>query len=381
MRSSHGSPKANGDTSPSSNSASPSSDMDVLPSPARDEPAARAATPMKAVSSIATTSDSPSFARSASADSFSFARSASADSFVRRSANFGAELNRDSRTLTSAQTVNGLLAFSSGLMGRDFKKEVANNRRRIRSISGRTLSPHSRLVRIWDLLVVLALVFTAFVTPFEVALFSHNADGYEGPLNFTLNRIADSIFVLDIILNFFLPYKESLRRGGIIVYDQSKICRHYLASWFAFDLCTCVPFDVLVGAVASVQGWADEAASSEVIPLLRIFRMVKLLRIFRAARILRRWQDHVVVSFALLSLIKFILLTVLLAHWLACLWCFVASSSDEEWTGYDSGLSWRQKASLQLASAYELCDPKQGLQTPDRVQCSLALRLLLFCML
>ena len=71
-------------------------------------------------------------------------------------------------------------------------------------------------------------------------------------------------------------------------------------------------------------------------------------------RIIRRWQDHVAISLALLSLLKFTLLTCILAHWLACLWGFVASSSDATWTGYDDGLSWRQKAQLHSANVYEL---------------------------
>ena len=125
-----------------------------------------------------------------------------------------------------------------------------------------------------------------------------------------------AVFCVDIVLNFYVPYKTSLKLGGIVVYDQRRIAKHYLSGWFTFDVLTCVPFDLFFGLLAVAQGWQHTAAASQLIPLLRILRMVKLLRIVRAARIIRRWQDHIAISFALLSLIKFTLLTCLLAHWL-----------------------------------------------------------------
>ena len=76
-------------------------------------------------------------------------------------------------------------------------------RKRIRTMSRRTLDPRSRMVRGWDLLMVSALVFTAFVTPFEVAFFE--AALFSGPANFTLNRIVDAIYVGDIFISFFMP--------------------------------------------------------------------------------------------------------------------------------------------------------------------------------
>lgn len=71
-------------------------------------------------------------------------------------------------------TVNSLLSFKSqageSLVGdiEVFRKEVMNNRARIRTISKSTIDPRSRFVRVWDGITICALLFTASVTPFEV---------------------------------------------------------------------------------------------------------------------------------------------------------------------------------------------------------------------
>ena len=59
----------------------------------------------------------------------------------------------------------------------------------------------------WDLSTGITLLFVAIFTPFEVAFFAPQL--YSGPINFTLNRIVDTIFMVDIFVSFFLPYTTS----------------------------------------------------------------------------------------------------------------------------------------------------------------------------
>ena len=40
-------------------------------------------------------------------------------------------------------------------------------------------------------MTLLALVFTAFITPFEVGFFDSTIDPYQGLINFTLNRLIE----------------------------------------------------------------------------------------------------------------------------------------------------------------------------------------------
>lgn len=271
-------------------------------------------------------------------------------------------LRKRSSMLTSQHTVNNLLTFIGGDSGakrdQDFSHDVERTRKRLRDISRRTIDPRSRFVRIWDAITVLALAFTAFVTPFEVGFFEEGGTIEDAPITFTLNRIIDAVFAMDVCFAFFLPYRAPLKEGGMMIYDNKRIAKAYLKGWFFLDVFTCIPFDMIFAAIV-------EATRLDVDPqsfrLLRMLRLAKLLRIIRASRIINRWQDHVGLSFALLALVKFTIMTCVLAHWLACLWGFVGVSEAEEWTSHDNahqnGGTWRQKSGIGtdgLASPYKL---------------------------
>jgi potassium voltage-gated channel Eag-related subfamily H protein 7 len=61
----------------------------------------------------------------------------------------------------------------------------------------------------------------------------------------------------------------------------------------------------------------ESAGGLKALKLLRLLRLVKLLRILRSGRILKRLEDSMNVNYNVLSLVKFILGTLMIAHWLA----------------------------------------------------------------
>lgn len=109
-------------------------------------------------------------------------------------------------------------------------------------------------------------------------------------------------------------------------------------------------------AAVCVRQWDESNTDlAFLVRMIKLVRLLKLIRLVRVARIVDRWKDHVSISFALMSLIKFTILTGVLAHWLACLWGFIGMQSSETWSGYEDGLSWKQKARIpETAGAFEL---------------------------
>ena len=62
-------------------------------------------------------------------------------------------------------------------------------------------------------------------------------------------------------------------------------------------------------------------------------RLIKLLRLLRMTRIFERYEDRVAVNFAILSLFKFTFGTLLISHWIGCLWYITAyiENADPNW--------------------------------------------------
>ena len=61
----------------------------------------------------------------------------------------------------------------------------------------------------WDTVMSSALIFTTFVTPFEVALLGESVKLQL----YIVNRVVDGIFVTDLVLQFFLVYPVAKETG------------------------------------------------------------------------------------------------------------------------------------------------------------------------
>ena len=55
----------------------------------------------------------------------------------------------------------------------------------------------------WDVVGLIALIFTAIVTPFEISHLSSDLNAL-----FFVNRVVDAVFVTDLVLQFFLVYED-----------------------------------------------------------------------------------------------------------------------------------------------------------------------------
>jgi hypothetical protein len=183
----------------------------------------------------------------------------------------------------------------------------------------------------WDLITFTFLIFTAIATPFEVAFTKTDLKalafwvyGWQnGTAMFWINRIVDIVFFKDMIMQFFIMYEEQTLEGPKLVKDQRRIAYNYATSWFPIDFISVIPFDViglfLEGAFGNLKA----------LRMLRVIRLIKLARLIRSSRILNRLQAKYAISFAFITLSKFIVLILLTAHWMACAWGMVAGIQDQ----------------------------------------------------
>ena len=196
----------------------------------------------------------------------------------------------------------------------------------------------SRFVHAWDVLVSIAIVFTALVTPYEVSFLPMATEATNGL--FIVNRIVDIIFVIDILLNFCLVYQSGADGDLIYEEDPKKIVIHYLTGWFTLDIVSVAVSAVDIYAVnlAAHQGTRDGVNTLpntgslngvRALRALRALRMIKLVRLFRASRILKHVESKVEINYSLLEVGKCLLVMQMSAHLFACIWTLQAALFHE----------------------------------------------------
>ena len=237
--------------------------------------------------SFSTSSGSPAQLTRQMTNTFKKGASAMCASFNVRQ---NVERQGSANNLLSLQSGEAFSTTSVEQQRAEFKRQVLGVRRQLRQSAHCTLNPHSKYVRFWDAAIVCAMAHTVLVTPWEVA-FSADAT----LTSFVVNRVVDTAFAMDVLLSFFMPYREVA--GGFWVSDRRRITNHYCRTWFVPDVITCIPFEVLVGTAhgdgVPLASGSGSASSNQTLRLLRMVRLLKLARVLRASRILTRWQDHV----------------------------------------------------------------------------------------
>lgn len=174
----------------------------------------------------------------------------------------------------------------------------------------------------WDLLVLLLIVMSCLLVPYQVA-FEHDVR-LGGSL---LIYLIDVLMLIDIALGFRAAY----RAGGVEITDVRSTARHYRRGRFPIDLLANLPFDLLL---LPVSGFTTNGVS-----IVLILRMLRLLRVARMVAIVRFWSRMTWVNAGYIRIAKLVLAVILVMHWLACAW-FLVSYADgfppESWVAQES---------------------------------------------
>jgi hypothetical protein len=143
-----------------------------------------------------------------------------------------------------------------------------------------TISLDSKLHGIWGPIIMIALFYSAFFVPFRLAFIQE-----EPPLNLIIDHILDSIFIIDLILNFFMSYEDA--ESGREIKDPKRITRNYLKTWFVLDLLACVPFDLVFSLTLNQdrENLEEVTKLARVARIYRLYRLIRLLRIFKVLRL------------------------------------------------------------------------------------------------
>ena len=188
----------------------------------------------------------------------------------------------------------------------------------------KTIHPESKVVIIWESLIVLVTLYNYLAIPFRIA-FQTSSDG----IWLILDILSDSILIIDIFLRFNMGYIDQ----GAFINDKQKIHQHYRANDFKINLIASFPIDILIRVLfPSLPGY-----------VIGIARLLRLLRGFQCLGIFRRWENNVNVNPVVIRMINLVLIIFLIDHWVACLWFFIGETTKI------SNESWLTSASLENA--------------------------------
>eukprot|EP00958_Prasinococcus_capsulatus_P017632 scaffold2003_cov420-Prasinococcus_capsulatus_cf.AAC.5 len=175
----------------------------------------------------------------------------------------------------------------------------------------------------WDGMIALLVLYSAFEVPFRISFLSieyeRSVSGLDG---FDISDVViDTIFLIDLISNFFTGYLTV--RDEVVIMDRRRIAIHYVQTWFLVDLVSSFPFyAIFVGSGRAI------ALLPRTIKLLRLARLLRLLRVSKLLRLARHWQDRLKVSGFMLDILKLLSTVVIFVHWNTCAQFLVPALMD-----------------------------------------------------
>lgn len=206
--------------------------------------------------------------------------------------------------------------------------------RKLKAMEGSkwVMLPENAHLQNWGLVMLIALSYTALVTPYEVGVLGQWKSNfyYLQPL-YISNSVINLIFAFDIVVCFFTSFVHKAAPGvcddpmeGKVVREWWSIAKHYVYGGFTFDLFVTIPWDEIFEATQNGGG------SNDAMKFVRVLRLVRLARLFKF-KFKNKYQEkleaYYAIPIAYYSLVGLFAKVCIVAHFLACLWVLVGSES------------------------------------------------------
>ncbi|XP_041005098.1 potassium channel AKT1-like [Juglans microcarpa x Juglans regia] len=168
------------------------------------------------------------------------------------------------------------------------------------------ISPYDRRYRIWETFLVVLVIYTAWVSPFEFGFLKKP----QGPLSITDN-VVNGFFAVDIIITFFVAYLD--RTTYLLVDNPKKIAWKYARSWLAFDVISTIPSEL-------AQKIAHSPFRSN-----GLFNMLRLWRLRRVSALFSRLEKDRNYNYFWVRCAKLICVTLFAVHCAGCFYYYLAA--------------------------------------------------------
>ena len=144
------------------------------------------------------------------------------------------------------------------------------------------IHPFSTFRWYWDILLICFISMHVILLPVSISFLSDDLSLHW----LILNGISDSIFLVDICLNFKTGIVDPNNQEEVIL-DKKVIRRKYLRGWFFIDLLSSLPFDYAYFIVSSSSAQQTLIKASRALRILKLAKLLSLLRLLRVSRLVR----------------------------------------------------------------------------------------------
>ncbi|KAA8547685.1 hypothetical protein F0562_004114 [Nyssa sinensis] len=179
---------------------------------------------------------------------------------------------------------------------------------------GLVIHPDNSWYRTWTKFILIWAVYSSFFTPMEFGFFRGL------PKNLFLLDIAGQIaFLLDIVLQFFVAYRDS--QTYRMVYKRTPIALRYLKSTFVIDLLGCMPWDIIYKACGNKEE-------------VRYLLWIRLSRVHKVIDFFQNMEKDIRVNYLFTRIVKLIAVEIYCTHTAACIFYYLATTLPPEEEGY-----------------------------------------------
>ncbi|WOH01073.1 hypothetical protein DCAR_0520452 [Daucus carota subsp. sativus] len=179
------------------------------------------------------------------------------------------------------------------------------------------ISPYDRRYRFWETFLVILVIYTAWVSPFELG-FLHKA---RPPLS-VLDNVVNGFFAIDIVLTFFVAYLD--KNTYLLIDDRKLIAWKYASTWLAFDVISTIPSELAL------------KISPSPLRTYGLFNMLRLWRLRRVSSLFERLEKDRNFNYFWVRCAKLICVTLFAVHSSACFYYLIAADyhdPSKTWIG------------------------------------------------
>ncbi|KAK9050526.1 hypothetical protein SSX86_030504, partial [Deinandra increscens subsp. villosa] len=182
------------------------------------------------------------------------------------------------------------------------------------------ISPYDRRYRSWETYLVVLVLYTAWVSPFEFGFLERP----ERPLSI-IDNIVNGFFAIDIILTFFVAYLD--KSSYLLVDNPKQIAWRYISTWLVFDVVSTIPSELAHKISAgSLQSYG-------------LLNMLRLWRLRRVSALFARLEKDRNFNYFWVRCAKLVFVTIFVVHCAGCFYYYLAANydnPDRTWIGYDN---------------------------------------------